>query len=218
MRAAGIGPYLECDWPNSAFYESVGAVSVSLLNERALAFRRTGARVLAQIDKRAPSRSAINAHRRRHGPSSVPAIIVTCSGLLPRGRSSCCGKELGPERPKQMGCAVYDDTTECKRCPASGLPVGEHERRLANATASGACFPPKEVGVRAMSDSAPFLADADLRRLTGRHQKSRQIEWLRAAGVPFRVNATGHAVVLWAALTDKDVKASEGWQPRALEV
>jgi Domain of unknown function (DUF4224) len=68
-----------------------------------------------------------------------------------------------------------------------------------------------------MSGSGPFLDDADLRRLTGRHQKSRQIEWLRAAGMPFRVNATGHPVVLWAALKGKDVKASEGWQPKALE-
>nr|WP_140628836.1 DUF4224 domain-containing protein [Methylibium rhizosphaerae] len=68
-----------------------------------------------------------------------------------------------------------------------------------------------------MSDSSPFLDDADLKRLTGRCQKSRQIEWLRSAGIPFRINATGHAVVLWSALQGKDVRAPEGWQPRALE-
>lgn len=68
-----------------------------------------------------------------------------------------------------------------------------------------------------MSDSNPFLDDPDLKRLTGRLQKSRQIEWLRAAGIPFRVNATGHPVVLWVALHGKDVKTTEGWQPRALE-
>jgi hypothetical protein len=73
------------------------------------------------------------------------------------------------------------------------------------------------VGVGTMSDSNPFLDDLDLRRLTGRCQKSRQIEWLRSAGIPFRVNATGHPVVLWTALERKDVKSSESWQPRALE-
>jgi hypothetical protein len=69
-----------------------------------------------------------------------------------------------------------------------------------------------------MTDSNPFLDDADLKRLTGRCQKSRQIEWLRTAGIPFRVNATGHPVVLWTALQGKDTKAAnEGWHPRALE-
>ncbi|CAG1017955.1 hypothetical protein BURC_02666 [Burkholderiaceae bacterium] len=68
-----------------------------------------------------------------------------------------------------------------------------------------------------MSDSNPFLDDPDLKRLTGRQQKSRQIEWLREAGIPFRVNATGHPVVLWAALTGKNATAKEGWHPRALE-
>lgn len=68
-----------------------------------------------------------------------------------------------------------------------------------------------------MSDAGSFLEDPDLKRLTGRHQKSRQIEWLRAEGIPFRVSATGHPVVLWAAIRDKRAAASEAWQPRALE-
>lgn len=68
-----------------------------------------------------------------------------------------------------------------------------------------------------MNSASPFLEDPDLKRLTGRHQKSRQIEWLRAAGIPFRVSATGHPVVLWAALVGNETKPSEGWQPRALE-
>jgi len=68
-----------------------------------------------------------------------------------------------------------------------------------------------------MSDSSAFLEDPDLKRLTGRHQKSRQIEWLRTAGIPFRVNATGHPVVLWTALKAKDVEPREVWRPRALE-
>jgi Domain of unknown function (DUF4224) len=69
-----------------------------------------------------------------------------------------------------------------------------------------------------MSDTSPFLEEPDLKRLTGRHQKSRQIEWLRSAGIPFRINATGHPVVLWAVLKGKDAGVDEGWQPRALEV
>ena len=68
-----------------------------------------------------------------------------------------------------------------------------------------------------MNDASPFLDEPDLRRLTGRHQKSRQIDWLRTAGIPFRVNATGHPIVLWAALHGRGQKAIEGWQPRALE-
>jgi hypothetical protein len=66
--------------------------------------------------------------------------------------------------------------------------------------------------------SSPFLEDADLKRLTGRCQKSRQIEWLRASGIPFRISATGHPVVLWAALHGNSAPAAnEGWRPKALE-
>jgi hypothetical protein len=68
-----------------------------------------------------------------------------------------------------------------------------------------------------MNGAGQFLDDVHLRRLTGRQQKSRQIEWLRASGIPFRVNATGHPVVLWTALERRDVRVNEGWQPRALE-
>jgi hypothetical protein len=68
-----------------------------------------------------------------------------------------------------------------------------------------------------MNDRSVFLEDPDLKRLTGRHQKSRQIEWLRMAGIPFRVSATGHPVVLWVAINGKDLGTNEGWQPRALE-
>lgn len=40
-----------------------------------------------------------------------------------------------------------------------------------------------------------FLTADELAELTGRRLKSRQIYWLRAEGIPFRVNATGHPVV-----------------------
>ncbi len=72
-------------------------------------------------------------------------------------------------------------------------------------------------GAEAMSDAGEFLEHPDLKRLTGRQQKSRQIEWLRAEGIPFRVSATGHPVVLWAAIKEKHVATSESWRPRALE-
>ena len=68
-----------------------------------------------------------------------------------------------------------------------------------------------------MNEPSAFLEEVDLKRLTGRHQKSRQIEWLRSEGIPFRVSATGHPVVLWAALGDGRLAANEAWQPRALE-
>ena len=68
-----------------------------------------------------------------------------------------------------------------------------------------------------MSGASAFLEDEDLQRLTGRQQKSRQIEWLRAEGIPFRISATGHPAVLWAAIRDEHVATSKGCQPRALE-
>lgn len=68
-----------------------------------------------------------------------------------------------------------------------------------------------------MDDTSAFLDDADLQRLTGRHQKSRQIEWLRREGIPFRINATGHPVVLWAAVKGQHVVAKDSWRPKAME-
>lgn len=65
-----------------------------------------------------------------------------------------------------------------------------------------------------------FLDDADLVRLTGRPQKSRQIEWLRQNGIPFRVNATGHPVVTKAAIEGRQEQQApapaRGWTPRVI--
>jgi hypothetical protein len=70
-----------------------------------------------------------------------------------------------------------------------------------------------------MASDPLFLDDGELHRLTGRSQKSRQIEWLRAAGVPFRVNATGHPVVTRAAVEGKqqtEPEQARGWTPRVI--
>lgn len=67
--------------------------------------------------------------------------------------------------------------------------------------------------------SSLFLEDADLRRLTGRKTKSKQIEWLRQNGVPFRINATGHPVVTRAAIDGKpgaEPAQSRAWTPRVI--
>lgn len=66
-----------------------------------------------------------------------------------------------------------------------------------------------------------LLDEAALARLTGRRQKSRQIQWLRAEGLPFRVNATGHPVVTWAAVEGRaeaapQPPAATGWTPRVI--
>lgn len=45
-----------------------------------------------------------------------------------------------------------------------------------------------------------FLSADELATLTGRAAKSRQIAWLRANGVAFRVSATGHPVVARSAI------------------
>jgi hypothetical protein len=69
--------------------------------------------------------------------------------------------------------------------------------------------------------NAGFLDDQQLHQLTGWHRKSLQIEWLRGAGVPFRVNATGHPVVTWAAVEGRQQEAAQperktGWSPRVI--
>jgi hypothetical protein len=69
-----------------------------------------------------------------------------------------------------------------------------------------------------------FLDDAELVQLTGRPMKSLQVEWLRDAGIPFRVNATGHPVVTRAAVEGRQEQPpqpapqqkAKGWQPRVI--
>lgn len=61
-----------------------------------------------------------------------------------------------------------------------------------------------------------FLTDNELAKLTGFKIKSRQIDWLRAQGLPFFVNGTGHPVVTRAAVEGRAeaVTAEDGgWTP-----
>lgn len=51
-----------------------------------------------------------------------------------------------------------------------------------------------------MSDSM-FLTEDEMATLTGRQWKSKQIEWLKRAGVPHWVNAVGRPIVARAAIT-----------------
>lgn len=69
-----------------------------------------------------------------------------------------------------------------------------------------------------MSESL-FLTDEQLQQLTGRKHKSRQIEWLKAEAIPFRVNATGHAVVTRGAIEgrkESQDQAPRRWMPRVV--
>lgn len=66
-----------------------------------------------------------------------------------------------------------------------------------------------------------FLSSLELEQLTGRKFKSRQIEWLRQNGVPFRVNATGHPVVTRAIILGQQQSSSAEkprWSPRVVGV
>lgn len=72
-----------------------------------------------------------------------------------------------------------------------------------------------------MSSDDLFLTDEQLATLTGWKLKSRQIQWLRTQGIPFRVNATGHPVVTRAAVEGRQEAAATaqqpaGWQPRVI--
>lgn len=75
-----------------------------------------------------------------------------------------------------------------------------------------------------MTPALPFLTDEALAHLTGYRQKSKQIQQLRAMGVPFRVNAAGRPVVATAAIEGasavrKPVEGREmpAWQPDVLK-
>lgn len=72
-----------------------------------------------------------------------------------------------------------------------------------------------------MSMSSLFLNDEELRQLTGRTLKSRQIAWLKEQGLPFRVNATGHPVVARVVIvglaSEPPSPQKRGWTPRVLE-
>ena len=63
-----------------------------------------------------------------------------------------------------------------------------------------------------------FLETDELCQLTGRKTKSKQIEWLRQNGVPFRVNATGHPVVTRATIEGRQEAPppARGWTPRVI--
>lgn len=64
--------------------------------------------------------------------------------------------------------------------------------------------------------SAMFLEDEELAKLTGYKFKSKQIEWLRAEAIPFRVSATGHPVVTRGAIEGRkeEPAKTERWVPR----
>lgn len=64
-----------------------------------------------------------------------------------------------------------------------------------------------------------FLSEDELKVLTGRSFKSKQAAWLRSEGIPFRLSATGHPVVLWSSIdsNNKQPSPAQGWRPRVLE-
>lgn len=64
-----------------------------------------------------------------------------------------------------------------------------------------------------------FLTAEEIRQLTGRAQKARQVEWLRAAGVPFYINAAGHPIVARAVIEGRPSDQSATlppWRPAVL--
>lgn len=69
-----------------------------------------------------------------------------------------------------------------------------------------------------MTEPAMFLEPEELRVLTGRKLKSKQIQWLRGEGIPFRVNALGHPVVTRVTVESRKPEPAQrpSWSPRAL--
>lgn len=66
-----------------------------------------------------------------------------------------------------------------------------------------------------------FLDAADIAQLTGRKFKSHQVSALRKMGLPFFVNAAGHAVVARSAVDARSAVAQApekaAWVPRVLK-
>ncbi|MFP3275432.1 MAG: DUF4224 domain-containing protein [Paraburkholderia sp.] len=76
-----------------------------------------------------------------------------------------------------------------------------------------------------MSDT--FLSPQEIEELTGKNNRKReqlQIDWLRAAGIPFWENARGRPIVARAAIEGRraaEVSAAEPkkkWQPPTLSL
>lgn len=64
-----------------------------------------------------------------------------------------------------------------------------------------------------------FLTDAEIATLTGRRLKSKQIEWLKKQGIPFRTNATGHPVITRSTIEGQPERlalANIPWTPRVI--
>lgn len=64
-----------------------------------------------------------------------------------------------------------------------------------------------------------FLTDAEIATLTGRRLKSKQIEWLKKQGIPFRTNATGHPVITRSTIEGQPERLSLAaipWTPRVI--
>lgn len=72
--------------------------------------------------------------------------------------------------------------------------------------------------------SALFLSDEEMVALTGFARKSKQIGWLKAEGIPFRIAATGHPVVTRVAIEGRSQEAPMApqqaqpvrWTPRLI--
>ncbi len=64
-----------------------------------------------------------------------------------------------------------------------------------------------------------FLSAEEIATLTGRKVKSKQIEALRAMGLAYRVNATGHPVVTTAAVEGQKNAPPEQkkWVPNVMK-
>jgi len=69
-----------------------------------------------------------------------------------------------------------------------------------------------------MAETALFIEPEELRMLTGRKLKSKQIQWLRGEGIPFRINALGHPVVTRATVENRKPEPAPrpGWSPRVM--
>jgi hypothetical protein len=65
-----------------------------------------------------------------------------------------------------------------------------------------------------------FLSPADLCELTGYVFKDKQIAQLRKQGIPFFVNASGHAKVARSAVEGKKQEplVQRGWTPAVLQI
>jgi len=65
-----------------------------------------------------------------------------------------------------------------------------------------------------MGEQPFFLTEDEVRRLTGRAVKTKQVEFLKTQGLPFRVNALGQPIIVRSVIEGRSAPTAPPPSPR----